>query len=51
VKARSQKLNTFDIKDELEDNKEEIRIHISRKDGKQNGQKTKDKKRSTQNVT
>jgi hypothetical protein len=29
--------------DELEDTKEEIGIHKSKKDGKHNGQKTKDK--------
>jgi hypothetical protein len=36
-------VNKKDIKDELEDNKEEIRIHIARKDGTQNVQKTNDK--------
>jgi hypothetical protein len=44
-------LNNCVLYEEFEDTKEVIRIHTSKKDGHQNGQKKYDKQRSTEIVT
>ena len=38
------------MQDEFEDTKEVIRIHKSKTDGQQNGQKTKDKNKDLQKI-
>ena len=46
----SEEVLTFDMQDEFEDTKEVIRIHKSKTDGQQNGQKTKDKNKDLQKI-